>query len=158
MEDNIYKQARLAAAKNNPNLKTVEKAHHELYIHREKLLMIEQEDTTKRTADPSPDEVARMVEKYEAPELRDYYCTHQCPLGKKNTPLKYDSLGNISASLMSALYFLYDASDRIHKILEDTKISESERADFINTLEILKNLSYSADCLELWAQKNGYTK
>ena len=156
MEENIYKRARLAAAKTNSDLKTVEKAFPHLFISREKLLMIEQTDPKKKRTTPTPSEVEIMAQVYEAPELRDYYCTGQCPLGKHREPLKYNSLGDISASLMAALYFLDNASDRIHTILSDNRVTDEEKEDFLKSLSILKNIAYSANCLELWAKKNGF--
>lgn len=155
MKKNIYKNARLAAAKTEPDLSTVEKAHPHLYISREKLMMIEQTNPKKRQASPSPDEVVLMSKVYKAPELCNYYCTHQCPIGKENKPLIHDNLGEIASGLMSALYFLDSFSEKIHEILADSKISDEERQSFEKSLEILNNISYSTDCLDLWARKHG---
>lgn len=157
MKVNVYKQARLAAAEKKPALSTVEKAHSSLYISREKLLMIEQTDPAKRRADPNPDEVVKMAEVYGAPQLCDYYCTHHCPIGQGHKPLIHNSLSEISTSLMSALYFLDNASDKIHQILQDSKVSDEEKKEFIQSLKILKDIAYSANCLDLWAQKQGLT-
>lgn len=155
MEENIYKQARLRASKKNPEFSTVERTYPKLYISREKLLMIEQNDPHKRKAIPTQDEVVVMATAYNAPQLRNYYCTHQCPVGKGETPLMYESLSEISASLMSSLHFLDRANDRIHSILRDSQITENEKAEFKQIIETLKNIAYSANSLELWAQKNG---
>jgi hypothetical protein len=155
MEENVYKRARLEAAKKHPEFRSVERAHRHVCMSREKLLMVEQTDPGKNKADPTPEDVMMMAQVYEAPQLRDYYCTHQCPLRKGEPPLAHESLGEISAGLMAALHFLDNASDRIHQILADSKISEDEQREFIQSLKILHNIAYSAESLELWAKKNG---
>ena len=155
MGENLYKAARLSAAENNPELRTAEKACHLLFMSRERLQKIEQTDPDKLQANPLPEDVLLMSRIYKAPELLDHYCTHVCPIGKSETPLIHDSLGDISTRLMSALYFLDHASDNIHRILEDSQVTEEEKKEFAESLKVLQNIAYSAQCLELWAQKNG---
>ena len=107
MTENIFKQARLKAAEKDERFKTAEKAAFELHdMSRERLLMIEQDDPSKRQADPSVFDVVEMSKAYKAPELCDYYCTQICPIGMGRTQLMYGSLGEISAKLMSAIHFL----------------------------------------------------
>lgn len=154
MKENIYKSARLEFSKKDPMFKSIEKACQPLYISRERLQKIEQTDPHKKMADPNPDEVLRMAEAYSAPELCDYYCKHQCLIGKGKKPLIYDNLSEISASLMSALHFLDNANDKIHSILSDSKITDNERSEFNQIIKTLKDIAYSANSLELWAQKN----
>lgn len=156
MTENIFKQARLKAAEKDERFKTAEKAAFELHdMSRERLLMIEQDDPSKRQADPSVFDVVEMSKAYKAPELCDYYCTQICPIGMGRTQLMYGSLGEISASLMSALHFLENANDEIHRILADSKVADNEKNEFINIIRTLRDISYSADSLELWAKKNG---
>ncbi len=157
MADNVFKQARLKAAQTNGRLKKVEDVAEDLaVISRERLYMIEQEDRRKRTADPTPYEVTEMAKLYGAPELCDYYCSHLCDIGKGRSPLMYNDLGEISARLMSAMHFLEKVSDNVHEILADSKVTEDEKAQFLQIIRTLRDLSYSADSLELWAKKNGY--
>lgn len=156
MAENIFKQARLKAAEKDGRFKTAAKAAFELHdMSREKLLMIEQEDSNKRQADPSAFDVVEMSQAYGAPELCDYYCTQICPIGMGRTQLIYGSLGEISARLMSSLHFLENANDEIHRILADSKVTDDEKAEFRSIIQTLRDFSYSADSLELWAQKNG---
>ena len=35
---------------------------------------------------PHPDEVLLMESAYRDPELSNYYCTHECPIGRKYVP------------------------------------------------------------------------
>lgn len=158
MATNAYKQARLNAAKKDPSFSTVEHTYQQLFMSRERLLMIEQTDPNKRKADPNPEEVQLMAKVYGAPELLDHYCTHQCPMKKGNTPLLHDNLGEISANLMSSLHFLYKVDDKIHNILSDSKVVPEEVEEFKKILKALKDIAYSANSLELWAKKNGLTE
>lgn len=150
MEENIYRKARKKAAREQPLLNNCENAQDLVYIERTKLLAIESGDKI-----PSPDDVVSMAKAYNAPELCNYYCTNQCPIGHDKPTLIYEDLNEISVRLMSAMHLLQNASDTIYRILEDGKIDEDEICDFKNVIAALKKLSYSADSLELWAKKNG---
>ena len=150
MEENIYRKARKMAARNPPLLNTCESAQDLVYIERTKLLGIESGEKI-----PSPDDVVSMASVYNAPELCNYYCTRQCPIGKDNPTLIYQDLSEIAVRLMSALHFLNKSNDTIYQILEDGIIDEYEREDFKKIVATLKKLSYCADSLELWAKKNG---
>lgn len=118
--------------------------------------MIEQENVKKRQVDPSVYDVVEMANAYSAPELNDYYCSNICPIGLGRTPLMYKNLGEISAKLMSALYFLENISDDVHRILADSEISDIEKDEFRQIIKTLRDLSYSADSLDLWAEKNEF--
>lgn len=150
MEDNIYRKARKQAARTQPLLNNCESAQDLVYIERTKLLGIESGDKT-----PSPDDVVSMSKVYHAPELCNYYCTNQCPIGKDKPTLIYKDLNEIAVRLMSALHFLNNANDTIYRILEDGRIDDYEEEDFRKVIATLKKLSYCADSLELWAKKNG---
>ena len=158
MSENIYKQARLKAAEKKPELDTVERTYPHLCISREKLLMIEQSDPNKRRTDPAPQDVKLMAELYGAPELCDYYCTHQCPIKRGEKPLLHDNLSEISASLMSSMHFLDNANDRIHSILGDSIVSDDEKTEFCKIMGTLKDIAYSAESLLLWAERNGFDR
>ena len=151
MDENIYRKARKKAAKQKPLLNNCESAQDLVYIERTKLLAIESNDKL-----PSPEDVVSMAKVYEAPELCNYFCTNQCPIGKDKPTLIYSDLNEISVRLMSALHYLQKSSDTIYRVLEDGKINDGEQEDFMKIIETLKKLSYSADSLELWAKKNGY--
>ncbi len=155
MSENIYKKARLDAASRKPELRTAVQAFQYVGITRERLLEIEQSDPGKKRTVPYPDDVVTMAKVYHAPELCNYFCTTQCPVGqyKGEEPLLYDDLGGISASLMSALHFLDAANDEIHSILADSKVTPDERLRFNRILATLDDIAYSANSLKLWAEK-----
>ena len=150
-EENIYRLARKKAAEKNPLLKSLDTAQDVLCIDRLRLLKIENGQKA-----PDPYDVVSMAKVYDAPELRNYYCSKECPLGCSSEPLIYDDLDKISVRLMSALHFLENAEDKLYTILEDGKVTENERDEFRNILETLEKIAYSASSLQLWAKKNGF--
>lgn len=151
MSENIYRTARKRAAQSQPLLNSLDTAQDVLHIDRLRLLKIENGQKC-----PDPEDIMSMANNYNAPELCNYYCTNECPVGCNAQPFIYDDLDKISVRLMSALHFLENANDRIYAILEDGKIAENEREDFNNILDTLNKISYSAGSLELWAKKNGF--
>lgn len=152
---NPYKAARLRAAREDPALSTAEDAAELLLIRRQKYLQIEQDDPTHKTADPTADEVQRMVRLYRAPELRSYYCSGVCPLGD-GTPIDCtDSLDRISVRLLVALRRMEQARDELDSILLDGLVGENEAEDFKRIIQTLKDLADQADALEAWAQRKG---
>lgn len=156
MAENVFKRARLKAAEKDERFRTAESAALELHdMSRERLYMIEQENPHKRQADPSVFDVVEMARAYSAPELCDYYCTNICPIGVGTKPLMYRNLSEISAKLMSALHFLRNISDPLHRILADSNVTDEEKDDFRQIVSILRDISYCAESLDLWARKNG---
>ena len=150
-EENIYRAARKRAAEKNPLLNSLDTAQDVLCIDRLRLLKIENGQKT-----PEPEDVASMAKVYDAPELKNYYCSKECPLGCDEQPFIYDDLDKISVRLLSSLHFMEKANDRLFEILEDGEVSEDQRKDFIRILDTLKKVSYSVNSLELWAEKNGF--
>ena len=150
-EENIYRVSRKRAAEENPLLKSLDTAQDVLCIDRLRLLKIENGQKT-----PEPEDIASMAKVYDAPELRNYYCSKECPLGCSSEPLIYDDLDKISVRLMSSLHFLENAEDKIYSILEDGKVTDNERCEFQNILDTLEKIAYSANSLQLWAKKNGF--
>ena len=151
MSENIYRAARKRAAQNNSLLNSLDTAQDVLHIDRLRLLKIENGQKC-----PEPEDIMSMSEAYDAPELRNYYCSKECPIGCSSEPLIYDDLDKISVRLMSALHFLENAEDKIYSILEDGKVTENERPEFENILNTLEKIAYSARSLQLWAKKNGF--
>lgn len=150
MEENRYRAARKHAAENNRLLNNCDSAQDIVHIERTRLIAIEKDQKT-----PYPEEVVAMAKVYDAPELCNQYCSTQCAIGRNSKPLIYKDLNEVSVQLMSAMHFLDHASDRIFSILEDGSISEDEQNDFRNILQTLDKISYSAQSLKLWAEKNG---
>ena len=152
---NAYKAARLAAAKKDDELDTLESASGKVNIGREKLGQIEQEDPKKKQALPDSDDVARMIQIYGAPELRNHFCANVCPLGKEYVPnLEYKNLDRVSLQLLVALQRIEQVRDDLGNILVDGNVGASEKEKFQEIVATLKHIANQANALELWAQKN----
>ena len=152
---NAYKAARLKAAKSNPIFKCGYSAAAELNIPRERFLQIEQSDPRKKQCDPTPYDVKRMAEAYNAPELCSYYCSQRCPLGGSQKPLSCNSLGEVATCLLISLKSLESETKSLYSILSDCKISEEETVAFQRIAKTLADISNNADSMLLWAKKNG---
>ena len=49
--------------------------------------------------EPHPEEILIMAQKYKSPELCNYYCSNQCPIGKYYVPeVKIQSLSPMSSN------------------------------------------------------------
>jgi len=153
MGDTVYKQARKRAAKKDPRLKSCEKAQNVLGIERTRLLRIEGGKLI-----PHPEDVGVLAQAYEAPELINYYCTKQCPLGRERgmEPLVHNDLDRIIVLLMTSLHTIERVEDELCRIFEDGKVSEEEKKDFKRLINTLSKIAYSAESLKLWADCNGF--
>ncbi len=149
MSDNIYRAARKTAAEREPQLGSCETAQELVNIERTRLLAIEKDQKT-----PNPEDVLRMAKVYGAPELCNYYCSRQCPIGEGRPTLISDDLDRISVTLMSSLYALERVEGSIYDILADGRIDPNEVPELDKVIDILEKISYGADSLKLWAQKN----
>lgn len=122
-KNNIYYQARLHAAQHNSIFKNRMKTALELDIDRNRIERIELGKIM-----PYQEEVVRMSEFYNAPELLNYFCS-QCPIGCKQFKRisNYDILIN-SFGLISSLRNSNKIQQQLIDILADGVISADEEA------------------------------
>lgn len=152
---NAYKAARLRKAERDQTYRTSEYvAQSVLYMTRERLQKIEQDDPKKQQADPTPEEVIAMAKAYDAPELLDHFCSRQCPIGKGREPLEHDNIYKIGFNLVTSINRLQEAAIDISNILKDGAISDDEKREFSDILNLLLDFTHSAQSIELWAKKN----
>ena len=92
---------------------------------------------------PHPDEVLLMAEKYKQPRLCNYYCAHQCPIGRQYVPeIEMKDLSQIVLEMLASLNSMSKQKERLIEITVDGKISGDELKDFIGIQEELeKNLN-----------------
>ena len=103
---------------------------------------------------PEPDDVIRMSEVYHAPELCNYYCSHQCPIGKKYVPaVEVTELPNIILETVASLNAMYPLTNRLIEISRDVVISDDELPDFAMIQRHLDQVSLAVDTLHLWVEK-----
>ena len=141
---NVYQLAREAMDY------TRDKAAEEMgYVSSDRIEKIESEKTT-----PHPDEIMAMASAYKSPELCNYYCTHECPIGKENVPvLEVKGLSQIVLEMLAGLNSVNKEQERLIEITVDGEISEDEIKDFVAIKEELRKIATSVDGLQLWVDK-----
>ena len=119
------------------------------FISEDRLERIENEKTQ-----PAPEDIIRMSQIYNAPELCNYYCSRQCPIGQKYVPpVEMTDLPAIILETVASLNTVYPLTNRLIEISRDGKISENEVPDFSHIQENLEKVSRSIEALQLWVEK-----
>lgn len=104
--------------------------------------------------EPHPDEIKLMAEKYKAPELCNFYCSNQCPIGQKYVPeVKIGNLSQIVLSMVDSLNDVQDNQKRLIRITADGVIDDTEIDDFIDIQEKLEKISITVEALQLWSEQ-----
>lgn len=102
---------------------------------------------------PHPDEVLLMAEKYKSPQLCNYYCANECPIGKQYVPeVKIKDLSAITLEMLASLNSMHKKQERLIEIAADGKISNDELDDFINIQSELEKISITVEALQLWSE------
>ncbi|MBO4337262.1 MAG: helix-turn-helix transcriptional regulator [Lachnospiraceae bacterium] len=98
-----------------------------------------------------PDDIIAMAACYKAPQLCNYYCSHDCMIGQKYVhPVEMKSLSQIAVETLNGLNNLDKEKERLLEIVEDGKINDYEREDFIRIKGRLDKLALSISSLQLW--------
>ena len=103
---------------------------------------------------PHPDEVLTMAEKYKQPDLCNYYCANQCPIGQEYVPeVQIKDLSQIVLEMLASLNSMNRRKDRLIEITADGVISDDELEDFIRIREELERISIAVETLQLWSER-----
>lgn len=103
---------------------------------------------------PRAEDVLIMAQKYKKPELCNYYCSNECPIGQKMVPqVKIKELQSIVLEMLAALNNVGKTKDRLIEIAADGVISADEIDDFIAIQNELERISTTVDTLKLWTEK-----
>ena len=103
---------------------------------------------------PHPDEILTMAECYKAPNLCNYFCSHECPIGQKTVPpIKMKDLSQIVLEMLATLNILENDKNRFIEITADGAIDDSEIEDFVSIQEKLNRISMVANTLQLWVEQ-----
>ncbi|MCR5417304.1 MAG: helix-turn-helix transcriptional regulator [Lachnospiraceae bacterium] len=98
-----------------------------------------------------PDDILAMAKCYKAPHLCNYYCSHECEIGRKYvTPIEKKELSQIAVETLNGLHKLDQEKDRLLEIVEDGRINDYERDDFLRIKSRLDKLALSISSLQLW--------
>lgn len=70
--------------------------------------------------EPHPEEILIMAQKYKSPELCNYYCSNQCPIGQQYVPeVKIQDLSQIVLKMVDSLNTVQDNQRRLISITAD---------------------------------------
>lgn len=101
-----------------------------------------------------PDEVMLMAEKYKMPQLCNYYCANECPIGKQYVPeIKAKELSQIVLEMLASLNSMNRKQERLIEITADGNIDKNEIMDFIKIQEELERISITVETLQLWTEQ-----
>ncbi len=152
--DNMYYLARCEAANNTADFSSREKAAELIGMDRTRLARIELD-----TVAPYPEEVKAMADAYNVPELCNFYCARECPIGRDTvhevTIVDFDRL---ALKVLGSLKDIDSLRASLIAISEDGVIEEKEQPAFQEILDSLEKISVNAKALQLWAIKNIHVK
>lgn len=147
---NIYCRSRLEAAKMNDRLNSRAGAAELLGVSESSLADYELGNTKVVPVD----KVNLMADLYKAPEIRNYYCANECPIGKNCVAqLEIEELDRLTIKILATFQKVGYIRETLIDITADGVISESEKDDFRTVIEALDAISKNAQELKLWAEK-----
>lgn len=101
-----------------------------------------------------PDEVLEMSEKYEKPDLCNYYCSNECPIGQKYVPeIRIKDVSQIVLEMLSSLNAINEKKNSLIDIIVDGIISDNEIEEFIDIQQQLERINITVEALQLWVEK-----
>lgn len=119
------------------------------YISESRIDKIENERTRVQ-----PDDVIAMSKAYKKPNLCNYYCTHECSIGRETvSEIHPSNLSELSLKIFNTLNSLDKQKERLLEIAEDGTISDDEIEDFKSIQKNLNNISNIVDSLKLWVDQ-----
>ena len=102
-----------------------------------------------------PEDVIAMAQCYKAPELCNYYCSQECPIGQQYVPeIKIKDLAQIAVETLNSLNRISKEKDRLLEIVEDGQVTPDEYKDFFEIKKTLEKIALSVDTLQLWVDKS----
>jgi transcriptional regulator with XRE-family HTH domain len=150
--ENVYKHYRLRAAQYNEALSSREKASELLGISPSSLANYELGITKTVPVDM----VVMMADLYKAPELRNLYCKHECPIGRFRTlATEAKDLESITVRIINSLDDdeIRGMKKELLTIAADGKITEDEQGDFKKILDRLDGIASEISELKILAEK-----
>ena len=144
-----YYKARMAAAAYNDDFCSREAAADTVGIERTRLARIE-----LGLICPYPEEVRMMADAYNAPELCNYHCTTDCPIGRETVPkAETGGLEQIAVRVYSALRTADTIREHLIEIAADGVIDDSERPTLAQISARLRRMQAAASELQIYIDK-----
>ena len=151
-KENIYLSCRKKAAIYNDKLNSREMAAELLGFSTSTLANYE----LGITKNVPPDSVVMMSDLYRQPELKNYYCKHECPIGK-DLPMatKESGLQGITVKILNSLddEEIKGMKKNLLSIAADGEITEDEKEEFQEIVNTLETLEKAISELRILAEK-----
>lgn len=149
---NVWYEARIEAAKWDDRLSSREGAAEVAGLTKDQIMNSER-DWYKFM----PVETAMILsETYNAPNLLNHYCLHECPIGKRHSISESVlNIDRVTVKLLRALRedSLADMKDKLLDIAEDGKITADELDDLEDILKALDGLGKTVSELKIIGEK-----
>lgn len=95
-----------------------------------------------------------VSEKYKSPELCNYYCSNQCPIGRQYVPeVKIQDLSQIVLHLVDFLNTVQADQRTLIGITADGIIVDSKIEDFVDIQNELEKISITVEALQFWSEQ-----
>lgn len=99
-----------------------------------------------------PEKAVLMADLYNAPQLLNYYCLHECPIGRCQ-PISDEvvNIDRVTVKLLKSMRVdkLAQIKEKLLDIAEDGVISEEEKPDLKEILDYLEGLSRTVSELRI---------
>ncbi len=102
-----------------------------------------------------PEDICAMAKGYNKPELRNYYCAHECPIGRIDVPqVEFkNNIHEILVNMVVSLEAVNQKKSRLMEILADGQITVDEAGDFNAIQDELERISVTVEALQIWCEK-----
>lgn len=152
--ENICFRCRKQAAKYNDRLSSREGAAELLGVSVSSLADYELGNTKVIPVD----KIVLMADLYGAPELKLWYCSQECPIGRSCKDVLPEGTSTVEQTTLKLLKWLkqdevQSVKDTLVDITEDGVVTEDERVDLVEILEYLDGLIKAAGELRLIGSK-----
>ena len=149
---NPWRDARLRAARWNEKLNSREGVEEELSISVDSIRRIE----TGINKVMPVEHAVLLADLYNAPELLNYYCLNECPIGCRR-PLSDELLNidRVTVKLLKGLRVdkLEELKEKLIDIAEDGKVTKEEISDLQGIVDYLNGVSKTVSEIEVIATK-----
>lgn len=147
--NSVFYKARMAAKERNEMLSSREGASEIIGIDRTRLARIE-----LGTLVPYPEEVVLMADAYNAPELLNFFCAHECPIGKRIAQqADFEELNRMTINILNAVHDVSSVSQTILPVVADGQVTDEEMPEMERILAMLKPVVKAAAELQIWIDK-----
>lgn len=149
--DSIYCICRKSAAAGNDRLYSREGAAELLGVSASSLADYELGNTKVVPVD----KVILMADLYNSPELKNYYCANDCPIGRLSmVQLEVSELCKATLQVLNAFKNVEFIEEALLDIAADGVVTKDETERLASVLGGLNTISIRAQELKLWAEKN----